>query len=644
MSTNAKARRLPSSCVNCRRRKIRASRHPQRPSQPPSSRSVSAPSNPSLTLLTAVWTYQCDKSSSRDCRRCERLGLDCAVTDEVVVRPFYHTSKERFELMAAVVRHFSPNTPLTVENLRDYVSTLSKATSNSSSCRSPGQEASPPPSISQPGTISKTPASHSQSYEHSYTQTQEYDDGADDGTSPGLSESSLDGEFIPDATCQRRFDNASSCAVLNSRISSCIPDNFPRLSMLQRETTIDLSDGQPLWAIPAIALPPRKLSEQCGVTFFTQINSVLYILSPEKFFNSVEAAYSGRDTPTSTQAIIHLVVALANRSPENFETARMQMESVLEEGSLESVQAMMLMSLYRQNQNQRHTAWVALGSATRIAQSLGMHIRTEDESRMVAEQKTRLWWSLYELDQWSSSNLGRSPDTSVNIDTVPSPCESLTASATTPPMYAAASARLAQFLSRATSCIFLRKTCRGRDIDDLLHGLNAWWASLPGHLTQAILSESFARATLYLRLRYHYILVLITRTFLFNPTWESSTMNRYVEICNDNNDKSIEIILDMQARNILTDSFWFDSYYILSTSLILLLRILKNPSCTDLHSKAEIMRNILQEYPGKIQAYATECFKQVLEDINNPQDKTIGPTFDTVMTTLDLWDESELVF
>ncbi|KAH6981589.1 hypothetical protein BKA56DRAFT_584162 [Ilyonectria sp. MPI-CAGE-AT-0026] len=588
MSTNAKGRRLPSSCVNCRRRKIR-----------------------------------CDKPTSRACGRCERLGLDCAVTCEVVARPYYHTSKERFELMATIVQHFSPATSLDVEDLRQCVSTLKSAPSGSW-CPSPTQEGSPPSSVAQSTTIEALQAIS-----------------AANDPSPSVSDDSLDGVFISDATCQRRFDGASSYTVLQHKVSSCIAERFPRLALLQREHTLDLRDGEPLWSVPAIALPDKRTCEQCGVTFFSHINSVVFILSPEKFFNAVDMAYSGRDTTSSVQAIIHLIVALINGSSENFELARMQMEGVIEEGSLESVQALMLMALYRQKHNQRHTSWVVLGSAVRIAQSLGMHIKTDDESLMLKEQKTRLWWSLYELDQWSSCILGQSSDLSMDAKGVPSPSDSLTAGNTSPPMYASTSARLAQFLSTAMSCIFLNQQRREQDTDGLIQDLEAWWASVPEHLTKVIMSDSFARATLYLRLRYHYILVLVTQHFLLNSNIENHTTSYYVKVCEDNNDVVITTLLDMQARNLLTDSLWFDSHHILSTSLILLLRIMKRPLSTDLQDKVKSMQSLLQSSSGKIQVYANECFNQVLKDISTSKNNSSHIselTFNSVLCDFNLWE------
>lgn len=130
---------------------------------------------------------------------------------------------------------------------------------------------------------------------------------------------------------------------MQSKISSYIGDRFPKLAMLQQDQRHDLLDGRPLAGLPAIGLPDRKTCEKCGLTFLRSVNSVIYFFSPETFFNSLEMVYNGGSTPLSIQVIIHLVVALVNDSIESFEYARMQMESVIEEGSLASVQAIMLM-------------------------------------------------------------------------------------------------------------------------------------------------------------------------------------------------------------------------------------------------------------------------------------------------------------
>ena len=119
---------------------------------------------------------------------------------------------------------------------------------------------------------------------------------------------------------------------------------------MQQNPTVDLRDGMPipppslgLSSGPLVGLPSRKVCERCCVTFLSQINSLVYIISPEKLFEAVDGVYSGRDHSLSVQAMIGLVVALVDDSPEHSLAAPVQMEAVIEQGSIESVQAIILM-------------------------------------------------------------------------------------------------------------------------------------------------------------------------------------------------------------------------------------------------------------------------------------------------------------
>lgn len=170
--------------------------------------------------------------------------------------------------------------------------------------------------------------------------------------------------------------------------------------------------------------------------------------------------------------------------------------------------------------------------------------------------------------------------------------------------------------------IFLKSQCRQQcsleDVETLVHDLQAWWTTLPEHLTKEPTTASFARATLYLRLRYHYIMVLVTRPFLLDAVAKGCSATQHlVVLCEDHNDGSISTLLEMQARDLLSDSFWFDSHHILTTSLILLLRIIENPRSAELRKKVVSMQQLLNLSPGKIQSYANDCFSRILEDIND---------------------------
>ena len=113
-------------------------------------------------------------------------------------------------------------------------------------------------------------------------------------------------------------------------------------------------------------------------------------------------------------------------------------------------------------------------------------------------------------------------------------------------------------------------------------------------------------------------MVLITRPFLFDATFVKHGTNRYVKICEEHNNAEIDTLLDMQSKNLLAGSFWFD-YYILTSSLILLMRIIMNPSSPELHVRAKSMQDLLRINPGKIQTHANKCFDRVMDDINHAE-------------------------
>ena len=141
------------------------------------------------------------------------------------------------------------------------------------------------------------------------------------------------------------FDGAASYNALRSKVSSYITGRFPQLALLQQDPTLDLRDDTP---IPpsmglSVGLPGRNACERCCVTFLCQINSLAFIVSPEKLFDAVDSVYTGRNHNPSVQAMVGLVVDLVNDAPPHAMVAQVQTDTVIEEGSIESVQALVLM-------------------------------------------------------------------------------------------------------------------------------------------------------------------------------------------------------------------------------------------------------------------------------------------------------------
>ncbi len=76
--------------------------------------------------------------------------------------------------------------------------------------------------------------------------------------------------------------------------------------------------------------------------------------------------------------------------------------SIWEVGSLELVQCLLLMSQYLQSTNHPHQTWMVVGSAIRIAQSLGLHLpRSSAEIQNPSEHELlrRIWHGCVLMDR-----------------------------------------------------------------------------------------------------------------------------------------------------------------------------------------------------------------------------------------------------
>ncbi|KAF7924454.1 hypothetical protein EAE99_006402 [Botrytis elliptica] len=81
-------------------------------------------------------------------------------------------------------------------------------------------------------------------------------------------------------------------------------------------------------------------------------------------------------------------------------------------GHLETLQALSLMGgFYLHYINRPNTANAICGAALRMACAMGLHRESMHEnsveSNLIAEQRRRTWWSLFCLDTWASTTLGR---------------------------------------------------------------------------------------------------------------------------------------------------------------------------------------------------------------------------------------------
>lgn len=72
---------------------------------------------------------------------------------------------------------------------------------------------------------------------------------------------------------------------------------------------------------------------------------------------------------------------------------------LMDYGSIQLVQALMLMSQYLQTLNLSNRCWVVVGMAIRVAQGIAMHLDIEGESQAQMEERRRTWQSCVLLDR-----------------------------------------------------------------------------------------------------------------------------------------------------------------------------------------------------------------------------------------------------
>lgn len=189
-------------------------------------------------------------------------------------------------------------------------------------------------------------------------------------------------------------------------------------------------DGQcnPSSVTPA-NLPSLSLITEAAQKFFSEMNNTIYVLNYTCFQSQLKDLYATDATASNALlAIVYGIGFLGTSDPQQFAKASQYGNASIEEASLESVQAIMIMVIQAfcsrglwanlslvqvlgyLVKGQRNVAWISLGSAIRIAQSIGLHLHEsvwEDDCSLSAENKKRLWWSLFELDTMLSSTLGR---------------------------------------------------------------------------------------------------------------------------------------------------------------------------------------------------------------------------------------------
>lgn len=187
-------------------------------------------------------------------------------------------------------------------------------------------------------------------------------------------------------------------------------------------------------------LPPRRHADHLMDIYWQNLQPLEPILERESFSRSYQALFAGTSLEVDERVFLsslNTVFALSTQVQENLEFQQrgeasnkyfdrawtlLRPEAIIwEPGSLELVECLLLMSRYLQCTNNPHQTWMALGSAVRIAQSLGIHTPVTsslNSSSRISQRKRQLWQCCVFLDRGISWVLGRTAISSLVISPI----------------------------------------------------------------------------------------------------------------------------------------------------------------------------------------------------------------------------------
>ena len=167
----------------------------------------------------------------------------------------------------------------------------------------------------------------------------------------------------------------------------------------------------------ANALPPRDLATVLVQECLQRIFSLYPVLSDTAIFGSLEAVYQheGHYCAALDRWNVRMVLAIAllGRSQAKDDTqyqsavrhasiALEQRESVIQPGSVEAVQSILLLVIYSILDPTHYNCWYLVGVASRIMVDIGLHQEPAEETRMKPprlELRRRIFHCVYSLDR-----------------------------------------------------------------------------------------------------------------------------------------------------------------------------------------------------------------------------------------------------
>ena len=172
------------------------------------------------------------------------------------------------------------------------------------------------------------------------------------------------------------------------------------------------------------SLPSPELANQLQNAYFTHRWPALPLLHRPSFLEQHYSSVMNHQTESSDVSLFLTLMVFALGSIDlkrqdssfisphldyfTFATQNYLMGTIASE-SIETVQGLLLMSVFAVNEHQSVNSWHCIGQAVRMAIDLGLHQSSSSTSShlLTTEMRRRVFWSAYTLDRNISISLGR---------------------------------------------------------------------------------------------------------------------------------------------------------------------------------------------------------------------------------------------
>ena len=562
------------------------------------------------------------------CAYCRSQNLRCLLdTGKRKQRPFYKVSEEEYRLMSRILRHQYPERFLDVSDLRMIVTEIetspdsqhgnpsfspeavATSTSNDNSCQ-----------VGEAGTDPESGILHLE-------EIQELDEDL--------------GHLLLDSAGTFRYMGGESGVAFNAAVRRLhIPLARGMLSRLPTERTDIIPPLRTTQMPPAtpesssgsvigtdVHLPPRELCFEYVSRYNKDIHCLFEIFSLEQFHTRLEDTYAGQaHISASWLCSLNCIFALgrqamgsgdlcsdATASVDYLITAKALLARVCDEADMDSIRALMLLSLSLQSHCFFNAAYLHIGTAVRIGFSLGLHVDKFpiSQGRVQREHARRLWWTLYNLDSAMALANGR-PSYEVQSQT-PLPSENLYNQPSQPSGYLGVAKQLTGLLKTISQALYIEPSSSSSEhllsprVAAILSDLQTWAKNMPSHLCRTThVAPTHRRAIGLLHVRYQHAIILATRPFLLasvlcrerlRPLQKQQCYERLSSICLEAAQSSLDVLKMMGEEELLSSLMPGEFNFLLELVQVFLIADSKNKATDHYVDRVKACVAILRVLP-----------------------------------------------